>query len=169
MRKITLNGQTLEVSDEVAAALAKGGNNKTPSLEEVVKKHPWIKPFAGNGLQQIPSGNGNFKFGIKVKCQAGKLVETTTRYVGKDSVTPTRIDMGESKLRTYNYSTLEPCDVEMVKATSDLHQSHLCPGCKKTLESTSKAVFAQLAKALTEEAQAKQPSVEQIDAKVDAE
>lgn len=151
--QITLNGQVLEVEEAVAKALAAQGAGKkgsAPSLESLVAKHPWIREAGATEVKQIPSGNGNFKFGVDVKCRAGFEIKTTSRYVGVDCKIPTRIDTGVSGLQTYDYTGLEKCEVPMTKATSDLHQSHLCPGCKTKLGGFARKNTAELVRAAQE-------------------
>ncbi len=154
MQKFDVGGKTFELPDEVVTALKSkkaGGAGSAPDVNGIVEKHPWTKPFAGAGLQLITSGSG-FKYGLEVECQAGKVIETTSRYSGVDSVIPTRIDHKVSALRTYDYSGLPACTARMVKATSDLHQSHLCPAHKSQLDGSKKKALVELSKQLQAQA-----------------
>jgi hypothetical protein len=145
--KFTIGGKTFDLPDDAVAEIKKsqGKAGKAPGLDEIKAKHPWVGDVVE--LVQVPSANG-FKYAVQTVCQAGRLVRTTSRYTGIDTVQPIRIDHKEAAMRVYDYSGLEECDEPITKATSDLHQSHLCNGCKTKLESFRKKGLAELAKQL---------------------
>jgi len=149
VRRVEIGGKSFDLPDEVVAELSKkssgGGGGAAPSLDAIKEKHPWVQ--GASEVKLIPSGSG-FKFGVEVGCQAGRLVRTTSRYTGVDSVIPIRVDHKTAAMRTYDYSGLPECGERITKATSDLHQSHLCDGCKTKLDGGKKRAIQALAKQL---------------------